>query len=368
MWVPMYLGCTSAIVPDGQHLDFMVVKRTMERATVTVAHFVPSVLSLFLDFVSPGELPALRQISCTGEALLLSHRQKLTSQLGRSLPLFNLYGPTEAAIEVTYFDAVDDAPGVAHGFPIGYAGDEGVLMYVTDPADPSMLLADGEKGEVCIGGIQVAYGYLNRSELTADKFIDNPHGAPGLLYRTGDLGTRAADGRLEYNGRADRQVKVGGVRIELGEIEAVTLRRFPQILNVAVEKLEERLVGVAAPRPGETPPTSAEIQGVLAQDLPSAYIPAEWHLRDALPLGSAGKVDHKLILAWLDDQCKASTWGAIYDELYFANEFQVDDGINDPTMDWAAYAIKPRSLIHAPLCDPRHACGSPDPSHCAQSA
>ena len=113
MWVPMYLGCTSVIVPDGQHLDFEVVKQTMSRSRVTVAHFVPSVLSLFLDFVSPGDLPALRQISCTGEALLLSHRMKLTKRLGRPvpLPLFNLYGPTEAAIEVTYFDARDDTPG-----------------------------------------------------------------------------------------------------------------------------------------------------------------------------------------------------------------------------------------------------------------
>ena len=94
MWVPMYLGCTSVVVPDGEHLDFEVVRETMARAAVTVAHFVPSVLSLFLDFVSAGDLPDLRQISCTGEALLLSHREKLTKKLGRSLPLFNLYGPT----------------------------------------------------------------------------------------------------------------------------------------------------------------------------------------------------------------------------------------------------------------------------------
>ena len=198
MWVPMYLGCTSVLVPDGQHLDFEVVKATMSRSHVTVAHFVPSVLSLFLDFVSPGELPDLRQISCTGEALLLSHRSKLTKKLGRPLPLFNLYGPTEAAVEVTYFDARDDTPGgtrrgvehakaltdpiwtlpsptitwcvphcvhglesraaAAHGFPIGYAGDDGVPMYITDPNDPLVLMKPGEKGEVCIGGIQVRCG------------------------------------------------------------------------------------------------------------------------------------------------------------------------------------------------------------------
>ena len=73
-----------------------------------------------------------------------------------------------------------------------------------------------------------------------------------------------------------------------------------------------------------------EVQSALADALPAAYVPAEWHFRDALPLGSAGKVDHKLVLAWVEDQAKASMWGAIYDELYFANEFQVDDGVDDP--------------------------------------
>ena len=76
--------------------------------------------------------------------------------------------------------------------------------------------------------------------------------------------------------------------------------------------------------------SSQEIQAALAAELPAAYVPAEWHFRDSLPLGSAGKVDHKLVMSWLLDQSKASMWGAIYDELYFANEFQVDDGVDDP--------------------------------------
>ena len=346
MWVPMYLGCTAVIIPDGQHLDFEVVRETMSRSRVTVAHFVPSVLSLFLDFVSPGELPALRQISCTGEALLLSHREKLSKKLGRQLPLINLYGPTEAAIEVTYFDAKDDTPGAAHGFPIGFAGDDGVLMYITDPSDPSVLMGPGEKGEVCIGGIQVAYGYLERPDLTIEKFVPNPHGAAGLLYRTGDLGTISTNGEIQYNGRADRQVKVGGVRIELGEIEAVVLRCFPGLLNVAVEKIDDRLVGVAAPRPGERLPSANEVQSALSNEVPAAYVPAEWHFRDSLPLGSAGKVDHKAVTSWVMDQSKASMWGAIYDELYFANEFQVSDGVDDPTMDWAAYTDSFTNEMH----------------------
>ena len=84
----------------------------------------------------------------------------------------------------------------------------------------------------------------------------------------------------------------------------------------------------------------------LAAELPAAYVPAEWHFRDSLPLGSAGKVDHKLVMSWLLDQSKASMWGAIYDELYFANEFQVSDGVDDPTMDWAAYTDSFTNEMH----------------------
>ena len=105
------------------------------------------------------------------------------------------------------------------------------------------------------------------------------------------------------------------MRIELGEIEAVTLRCFPALLNVAVEKMNDRLVGVAAPRPGEPLPTVQEVKEALSSEVPAAYVPGEWHFRDALPLGSAGKVDHNLVTAWLKEQNKASMWGAIYDEV-----------------------------------------------------
>ena len=348
MWVPLLLGCTSVVLEDGGQLDFDKLVATMRRGKVTFAHFVPSVLALFCDFVRPGDLPDLRQVVAIGEALLLSHRAKLSKSVGPGVQLINMYGPTEASVVVTWYDALDDAPGLTHGFPIGYVPCADVLMYVTDPTDPSKRMPTGEKGEVCIGGVQVAYGYLARPDLTADKFVPNPHGAPGLMYRTGDLGSVDADGCFQYYGRADRQVKIGGVRMELGEIEAVCLRIFPRLSNVAVEKVGDKLVGVAAPVPGQELPAAGEINALLASQLPGPYIPSEWLFRDALPLGTAGKVDHNKVAAWIAEQNKISTWGSIYDEMYFADQFQVQDlADNDPTMDWASYYDSFTGKMHA---------------------
>jgi acyl-CoA synthetase (AMP-forming)/AMP-acid ligase II len=162
------------------------------------------------------------------------------------------------------------------------------------------------------------------------------------------------------------QVKVGGVRIELGEIEAVLLRLFPKVPHVAVEKIDGRLVGVVAAPPedqhagtgdtaglpdnttggrgaqrdgpgtqtgtaedtnGTSPGGRAlqpdEIQSALAAELPPSMVPAEWLFREALPLGSAGKVDHAKTVAWVRDQARAAVWGSVYDELYFAQDLQV---------------------------------------------
>lgn len=118
------------------------------------------------------------------------------------------------------------------------------------------------------------------------------------MYRTGDLGIVDGAGCFSYHGRADRQVKIGGVRMELGEIEAVCLRIFPRLSNVAIEKVGDKLVGVAAAVADQELPAAGEINALLAGRLPAPYIPSEWLFRDALPLGSAGKVDHNKVRAF----------------------------------------------------------------------
>ncbi|EOD20938.1 hypothetical protein EMIHUDRAFT_207972 [Emiliania huxleyi CCMP1516] len=296
----------------------------------------------------------LRTTTPLGPGLLYRTGDLGSRDAGERLQYFGR-ADRQASIEVSYYECLAEDDAVTHGYPIGFQGDAGVPVYVLDPSDPATPLPAGQRGEICIGGIQVAYGYLDRPELTAEKTLrtTTPLG-PGLLYRTGDLGSRDAGGRLQYFGRADRQVKVGGVRMELGEIEAASLRLVPQLLNVAVELVEGSLVGVAVARPGArvsggeikaavalemkwvtrlfTSTDGTElIKAALALEMPSSYIPAEWHLRGAMPLGSgpcamplgsAGKVDHTAVSKWVTDQRTAATWGAIYDEMYFADGLQ----------------------------------------------
>lgn len=336
MWSPLRLGATSVIVPEGSHMDFVAVKETMERGCVTVAEFVPSILSMFLDFVSPGDIPSLRQVICAGEALLVSHKTKLHQKFGRTVNLLNLYGPTEAAIEVLGLDCTEEVPGVTHGFPLNQGSPpRGCEAYIVDLNDPSKAVPDGETGELCLGGIQIAYGYVNRPDLTKERFLPNPFG-PGLVYRTGDLATRS-EGFITYSGRADRQVKLNGVRIELGEIETVLLKAHSALKNAAVEVIGGSMVAVVAAVAGAEAPSEASMRKQLGEVLPSSHVPTEWHICEEIPVSSAGKVDHKSVVEWIQDQQKARVWGSIYDEMYFADDFQVDDGGDDPTMDWAAY-------------------------------
>jgi non-ribosomal peptide synthetase component F len=129
----------------------------------------------------------------------------------------NLYGPTEASIDVSYYDC-DTADDLC--IPIGKPIDN-TSLYVLNSSHN--LVPYGGVGEICIGGVGLARGYLNQEELTREKFIENPFKPKERLYRTGDLGRWRKDGNLEYLGRMDDQVKIRGYRIELGEIESVLL-------------------------------------------------------------------------------------------------------------------------------------------------
>ncbi|MGA9767429.1 MAG: amino acid adenylation domain-containing protein, partial [Blastocatellia bacterium] len=220
---PLMTGATLVIVSPGGHRDSQYLARLIAEKQITTVHFVPSMLAVFLQEPEAVDCRNLKRVICSGEAL----GKELSARCLRILPadLHNLYGPTEAAIDVTYWHCKpeDRRPAIPIGKPIA-----NTQMYVVD--ENFDLLPIGMGGELCIGGVGLARGYLNSPGLTADKFVADPFSsrAGARMYRTGDLARWATDGNLDFLGRIDSQVKIRGFRIEPGEIEA-TLTQHPAV-------------------------------------------------------------------------------------------------------------------------------------------
>ena len=213
---PLLVGARLVVAEPGGHRDGAYLVKLIREQGVTVLHFVPSMLRVFLEEPEVEKCQSLRHVMCSGEALPYD----LQEQFFRLLPsqLHNLYGPTEAAVDVTHWTCRrgDERKIVPIGRPVA-----NTQIYILDHHLQPVPM--GVPGELHIGGVQVGRGYHKRPELTAEKFIPDPFsGDPeARLYKTGDLCRWLADGAVEYLGRMDFQVKIRGFRIELGEIESV---------------------------------------------------------------------------------------------------------------------------------------------------
>ena len=214
--------------PEG-HRDPAYLLDCVDREGITLLHFVPSMLRTFLEEAGQrrAALPALRAVVCSGEALSADLQARFFEQI--KVPLYNLYGPTEASIDVSAWKCREDGTNVV---PIGHPIDNTELYIVDGSMNPVPV---GVPGELLIGGIQLARGYLAHPELTAACFVPDPFsGRQGdRLYRTGDLARFREDGAIEFLGRRDHQVKLRGLRVELAEIEAV-LRMHPAVRDCVV--------------------------------------------------------------------------------------------------------------------------------------
>ncbi|MBD5635091.1 MAG: amino acid adenylation domain-containing protein, partial [Candidatus Eremiobacteraeota bacterium] len=233
---PLLNGARLVLARPGGHRDSAYLIELIEARRVSVIHFVPSMLRVFLEDPNVERCTTLRHVMCSGEALA---PDLVAAWYGRSAAaLHNLYGPTEAAIDVTHWTAPRGWSGttVPIGRPVA-----NTQLYVLDARGAPVPI--GIAGELSIGGVQVGMGYHRRPELTAEKFVADPFGsdAGGRLYRTGDLVRYREDGNLEYLGRLDNQIKLRGFRIELGEIESVMLRG--DALRDAVVVLREDVPG-----------------------------------------------------------------------------------------------------------------------------
>jgi amino acid adenylation domain-containing protein len=233
LFLPLLTGARMVLARPGGHRDPAYLLELFETSGVTMAHFVPSMLRVFLDQNDLQRASRLRHVICSGEALPVDLRE--TFFRSYRCGLHNLYGPTEAAVDVTYWDARQpcDTPTVPIGRPVA-----NTQIYILDAlGSPTPL---GVPGELFIGGIQVGAGYHNRPELTAERFVDDPFSAtPGArLYRTGDLCRYLPDGAIEFLGRLDHQVKLRGFRVELGEIES-TLKSHESVREVVLTSLDD---------------------------------------------------------------------------------------------------------------------------------
>ncbi|HEX8742745.1 MAG TPA: amino acid adenylation domain-containing protein [Thermoleophilaceae bacterium] len=282
---PLIAGAREHLAaPDG-HRDPRYLTETIAREQVTTVHFVPSMLTLFLEDPLAAECRSLRRVIASGEALPGPLMLRALETLAPAR-LFNLYGPTEASIDVTWWECAPQpasAP-VPIGRPIA-----NVDVHLLD-GDGNRVPA-GEPGELCIGGVGVALGYASQPRLTAERFVELP-GIEGRVYRTGDRARWRDDGTLDYLGRIDQQVKLNGVRIELGEIEAV-MRQMPEIVDVAVAvasdaRGSDRLVAYVVPRGDGL--DRAELHRRLTATLPADMIPAFAVTLPALPTTSSGKL------------------------------------------------------------------------------
>ena len=236
-------------------------------------------LAAFLAEPSAGTCLSLRRVICSGEALAAGTAR----DFARALPaeLHNLYGPTEASIDVTSWACPRETEQVAIGRPIA-----NTRVYVLDGG--LRLVPPGVVGELYVGGVGLARGYVNRPGLTASRFVADPFGHGERLYRTGDLVRWNADGQLEFAGRVDDQVKVRGFRVEPGEVEAV-LAAHELVAQVAVVVREERLVAYVVPVAGDLDPST--LRGHAVARLPEYMVPAVFVSLDALPLTPNGKLD-----------------------------------------------------------------------------
>lgn len=295
---PLLSGAALVVARPGGQQDPAYLASLIAEQQVTTLHFVPSMLQVFLQEADLKErCRSLRHVICSGEALPFEVQERFFNTFsGLNVQFHNLYGPTEAAIDVTRWEC---RPGqdVTIGHPIA-----NTQIYILNAAMQPVPI--NVPGELFIGGVNVARGYHNRPELTAEKFIRDPFSvkAKARLFRTADLARFRADGAIEFLGRIDHQVKIRGFRIELGEIETA-LSQHQTIQDVVVVAREDtpgnkRLVAYLVFKAQEDRhPSIEELREFLKDTLPYYMVPAAFIFLEALPLQPNGKVDRKALPA-----------------------------------------------------------------------
>ncbi len=296
LFLPLLSGARVCMVAADTSRDPVALHESMDRAEVTIAQFVPTLLEAVCA-TGLSKPRALRLVFSGGETLSNQLARKVVQ--GWHVPIVNLFGPTETTVQVTHHlcgEEVAESGAVPIGRPIA-----NTRVYVLDAKlDPAPL---GVAGELYVSGANLARGYLGRAALTAERFVANPHETGTPMYRTGDLARWKPDGTLEFLGRADQQVKIRGFRIELGEIEAV-LQALPEVAQAVVGARASdarqnthgaaQLVAWIVPAEDGTVEPDA-LRRVLSESLPRHMVPSVFISLAALPLTANGKLDRRAL-------------------------------------------------------------------------
>ncbi|MDQ7802934.1 amino acid adenylation domain-containing protein [Amycolatopsis sp. A133] len=289
VFVPLTVGGSVQLAGSADRADPERLRRFVVEHDVNWGFSTPTLLSL----LDPADVPGWRTVACGGEPV----PAELAARWRPGRRFFHVYGPTETTVVVV----TDEVTGIpADPLPLGTPTPGHRAFVVGDELRP---VPPGEVGELVIGGPGVAAGYLNDPQLTARKFAEDPFAPGERLYRTGDLARLRPDGRLEFAGRADRQVKVRGQRIELGEVEAA-LGAHPGVGAVAVEAVPgpggTRLVAFLTPA---SAPSDADIHAHAGDRLTEAMRPAVLRRLDALPVNAVtGKIDRPALRALAESE------------------------------------------------------------------
>ncbi|WP_229854905.1 non-ribosomal peptide synthetase, partial [Streptomyces filipinensis] len=286
LFLPLVTGGRVVMASADQVKDAEALIELIGRNRVTHAQLTPSGWRLMLaaGFDNYAVTALVGGEACSPELARELHE--------KTQRLVNVYGPTETTIWSTFWEVPEETESVSIGGPLANTD-----LYVLD--SNGRPVADGVSGELFIGGVGLARGYMGRAGLTAERFVPSPFGPAGSrLYRTGDLVLRSPDGSLDYLGRIDTQVKIRGYRIELGEIESV-LRAHDAVRDTVVSAREDQagdktLVAYVV---ADTALDTAELRSHLGTTLPEYMVPAAFVEIDRVPLTNSGKVDHRALPA-----------------------------------------------------------------------
>jgi amino acid adenylation domain-containing protein len=288
LYLPLVAGAELVLADSTTAKDARLLLDMVRTENISMMQATPSTWKLMLD--AGWDTPLPLKILCGGEAMTKPLAEKLIA-LGQKV--WNLYGPTETTIWSTIKEIKPSDKVISIGWPIA-----NTEIYILD--ENLLPVAEGKAGEIYIAGEGVARGYLRRPELNAERFILNPFSKDNSskMYRTGDLGTRLANGQILLHGRVDSQIKIRGFRIEPGEIEAALLT-YPAVKEAVIKGKGDQLIayvilqqpasGVPAPLIASS--LSRELRKMLKQRLPEHMIPQHVIILDKFPLTPNGKID-----------------------------------------------------------------------------